>query len=96
MRIAVGAVYQTVTRCVLQDAVPGLGVELRLVDDAGHAVGQRRDDAVARAGDPAGIGGAPEDVVIVQVERVAAGDVVGDHRLVHVDGALRACRWCRW
>ena len=34
MRIAVGAVYQTVTRSSLEDAVPALGVEVRLVDDA--------------------------------------------------------------
>ena len=89
MRIAVGAVYQTLTRLVLQDAVPGRRVELRLGDHAGHAVGQRRDDAVAGAGDPAGIGGAPEDVVVVQVERVMAGDVMRHHRLVHMDRAFR-------
>ena len=34
MRIAVGAVYQTVTRSSCEDAVPALGVEFRLVDDA--------------------------------------------------------------
>ena len=45
---------------VLQDAVPALGIEVRLVDDAGHAVGQRRDDAVGGPGHPAGIGRAPE------------------------------------
>ena len=88
MRIAVGAVYQTLTRSLLQDAVPALGVELGLVDDAGHAVQQRRDDAVGGAGDPARVGGAPEDVVGMQVERVAAGGEVRHHRLVHVHRAL--------
>ena len=63
MRNAVGAVYQTLTRCVLEDAVPPLGVELGLVDDAGHAVGERSDDPVGRAGHPAGVGGAPVHVV---------------------------------
>ena len=43
----------------------------RLVDDARHAVRERRDDPVRRAGHPAGIGGAPEDVVGVEVERAA-------------------------
>ena len=38
----------------------------------GDAVGERRDDAVRRAGHPARIGRAPEDVVGVQVERAAA------------------------
>ena len=50
---------------------------------------ERRDDAVRRAGHPAGVGGAPEDVVRVQVERELAGGVVRDHRLVHVHRALR-------
>ena len=80
---------------VLEDAVPALGVEVGLVDDARHAVGERGDDPVGRAGHPAGIGGAPEDVVGVEVERGAAGGVVGDDRVVDVDGALRACPSCR-
>ena len=88
IRSAVGAVYQTVTLLLGEDRVPAVGVELLLVDDRGHAVHERRDDAVGRAGDPAGVGGAPEDVVGVQVEGVAAGRVVGDDRLVHVHGAL--------
>ena len=37
MRIAVGAVYQTVTRSSLEQLVPALGEELGLVDDARHA-----------------------------------------------------------
>ena len=36
-----------------------------------------------------GIGGAPEDVVGVQVERERAGDMVRDDGLVHMHGALR-------
>ena len=96
MRSAVGAVYQTVTRCSCEDAVPALGVELGLVDDARHAVGERGDDPVGRAGHPARVGGAPEDVVGVQVERGAAGGVVGDDRLVDVHARPSACRSCRW
>ena len=70
MRIAVGAVYQTLTRSRCKNAVPGRSIELRLGDDAGHAVGQWRYDAIAGAGDPAGVCRAPEDVVIVQIERI--------------------------
>ena len=89
MRSAVGAVYQTRDPLVLQDPVPPLGVELGLVDHARHAVGERGDDAVGRAGHPAGVGGAPEHVVGVQVERRGPGGVVGDDGVVDVDGALR-------
>ena len=39
---------------------------------------ERRDDAVGGAGHPARVGGAPEDVVRVEVEGVLAGGVVGD------------------
>ena len=92
MRIAVGAVYQTLTRSRCRMPYQRLGIELRLGDDAGHAVGQWRDDAVAGAGDPAGIGRAPEDVVIVQIERIDAGDVMRDHRLMHMDRALGSAR----
>ena len=53
------------------------------------AVRERRDDAVGRAGHPAGVGGAPEDVVGVEVERELARDVVRDDRAVHVHRALR-------
>ena len=38
IRIAVGAVYQTEIALLLEDPVPALGVELRLVDDHRHAV----------------------------------------------------------
>ena len=88
MRTAVGAVYQTVTCCSCSNPVPALGVELGLVDDAGDAVGQRRDDAVGGAGDPSGIGGAPENVVGMKVEGELAGHVMGDDRLMHVHRAL--------
>ena len=88
MRIAVGAVYQTDTRSALQDAVPSLGVELGLVDDAGHPVGQRRDDAVGRAGHPSGIGSAPEHVILMQIEHEATGDVVRDRRLMDMHCAF--------
>ena len=43
-------------------------------------------------GDPSGIGGAPEDVVGMQVEREPGGRVVRDDRLVDVHGALRSSR----
>ena len=74
---------------VAQDAVPALGVEVRFVDDARQAVRERRDDAVGRAGHPAGIGRAPEDVVRMKVERETRGRVMRDDGLVHVNGAFR-------
>ena len=69
-------------------SIPAFGVEVGLVDDHGHAVGERRDDAVGGARHPAGIGGAPEDVLGMKIEHVFAGDVMGDDRVVHMDGAL--------
>ena len=66
-----------------------VGVEVALVDDARDAVRERRDDAVGGAGDPAGVGRAPEDVVRVEVERELAGDVVRDDGPVDVHGAFR-------
>ena len=95
MRIAVGAVYKTLTACCSQDPVPAFGVEVGLVDDAGHAVGERGDDAVGGPGHPAGVGGAPVDVAGMQIEHEAAGRVVGDDGAVDVDGALGLCRSCR-
>ena len=44
-----------------------------LVEHAGRAVGERPVDDVAVAGDPAGVGGAPVDVVVLQVEDPAVG-----------------------
>ena len=79
-------------RLVLQQPVPALGVEVRLVDQALDAVQQRRDDAVGRARHPAGIGGAPEHVVGMQVERVATGREVREHGAVDVDRALGRAR----
>ena len=50
---------------LFEDAVPALGVELRFVDDHGHAVTEWGADAIGGAGDPARIGRAPVDVVRV-------------------------------
>ena len=46
-----------------------------LVHDNGGAVLQRAIDDVAVAGDPADVGGAPEDIVVAQVEDVFAGEI---------------------
>ena len=77
---------------VLQYPIPALGIELGLVDDQRRAVGERRDDAVGGAGHPAGVRRAPEDVLRMEVERKAPGDVMRDHGLVHVHRALRPTR----
>jgi len=50
-----------------EDVVPALGVEIRLVNGAGDAVRERRDDAVGRAGDRSGrrtTGGLPQQRVV--------------------------------
>ena len=74
---------------VLQNPVPVFGIELGLIDDRGDTVQQRRDDAVCRPGHPAGIGCAPVDIAVVQVQGIAAGYVVHRDRAVDVLGALR-------
>ena len=81
---------------VLEDPVPALGVELGFVDDAGDAVCERGDDPVRHSGDPTRIGGAPEHVVVVEIERDRSRGVVGDDGVVHVDRSLgRAGRTAR-
>ena len=55
---------------LLKGPVPALRIVFALVDDAGDAMQQRRDDAVGHSRDPAGIGGAPVDVVGMQVQRI--------------------------
>ncbi len=77
---------------LLNNAIPALGVEVRFVDDAGDAVRQRRDNPVGSPGDPTRIGGAPENIAGMKIEGVLAGDVMRDHRLVHMHGALRLAR----
>ena len=71
MRIAVGAVYQTVTRCVLEDAyqrsASNSASSTMLVTPFVSGAMMPYDVPVTQPG----IGGAPEDVVGVQVERVA-------------------------
>src|SRR5690606_27141740 len=72
----------------MDGAIPAVGVELGLVDDAGHATGEGGDDPVGDAVHPAGVGGAPVDVAGVEVEGVPGGDVVVEDGLVGVHGAL--------
>ena len=87
--MAVGAVYQTVTPLLRQDAVPPARVERAVLDDHGDAVGERRDDPVRGPRDPARVRRAPEDVVRVQVEGIAGRHVVREHRTVDVHRPLR-------
>ena len=76
--------------------VPAPRVELRLVHDEGDAAGQRRNDPVGDAGNPAGVGGAPVDIARGQVEGEATGGVVDEHRLVDVQCALGGAGGARW
>ena len=74
---------------LLEQAVPPLGIEFLDIDQRSHAQQQRSDDAVRGSGHPAGIGGAPEAILGMEVERVARGCVMRDHRAMHVLRALR-------
>ena len=56
--------------------------------NAGEPIRQRRDDAVGRAGYPARVGGTPEDIRRVEIERKFACDVVGHHGAMHVERPL--------
>jgi len=77
----------------VQDRKPALGIEVGLVDDAGEAVGERRDDAVRSSGHPARISRTPEHVVRMKVEGEAGSRMMRDDGLVDVQGALGfACR----
>ena len=63
----------------VEDAKPAFGTEFRRVDDQGCAVGKRRDDAVGGAGNPTGIGSAPEHVVRAEIAGEPTGDMMRDH-----------------
>jgi hypothetical protein len=68
---------------------PAQWVEVGLIDDAGGADDQRRDDAVRGAGHPTRIGRAPEHVIRMQVEGDPRRGVVRQDGAVDVDGPLR-------
>ena len=75
--------------------VPRACGETALVDHGRDAVRARREHPVRRAGHPAGVGGAPVDVVRMHVQHELAGGVVAQHRLVDVDSAFRLARRAR-
>ncbi|KAF5036627.1 hypothetical protein DSECCO2_573070 [anaerobic digester metagenome] len=63
---------------------PPVGAGVRVVrrplgDDDGRADGERAVDDITVAGDPAGVGGAPEDVVLLDVEDALRRVVGPDH-----------------
>ena len=72
----------------LPPAVLGRVVGRALVHHDGRAVGERAVDDVAVAGDPADVGGAPVDVVVLEVEDELVGG--GDPGQV----AARSCAGC--
>ena len=66
-----------------------------LVHHAGRAVGQRPVDDVAVAGDPADVGRAPVDVVVLQVEDVLRGaSSCRPGSRPWCAACPSACRWC--
>ena len=73
---------------LLDHLVPCAGPEAALVDELGESVGPGREHPVGSAGHPAGVGGAPVHVVLVQVERPLPGGVLLHHGLVPVNRAL--------
>src|SRR3990172_1686213 len=68
------------------------GGEPALVDEAGGAVAPGPEHAVGGAGHPARVGGAPVDVLIVEVEDVPGGGVVAHDGHMDVGGPLRLTR----
>ena len=93
MRTAVGAVYQTRDALACERLVPAL--PRRTPPRRRTSVTPIVSGAMMPYDVPVtqpGIGGAPEDVVGVQVEREPRGRVVRDDRLVHVHRALRRAR----
>src|ERR1019366_974647 len=73
---------------IRQRGVPTVDLELTLIDDARHAMGQWGDDPVRGSRNPAGVSGAPEDVVGMEVERERPGSVVLNNSIVDVDGTF--------
>ena len=75
-----------------QDLVPAGSVELGLVHDQGDAMAEGGADSVRGAGDPAWVGGAPEDIVRVQVEGIVGAHIVEEHGLVDMKCPLGCTR----
>src|SRR4051794_27977101 len=72
------------------EAIRFRGVRRAFVHHAGSAVLQRPIDDIAVAGDPSDVGGAPVDVVFLDVENPFCGDVSTDRIAAGgVDDALR-------
>ena len=69
--------------------IPALRVEFGLDDDIRYAMHERRDDAITHARHPSRVGGAPEAIVIVQIEREKSCRVMRDHGVVNMQDALR-------
>ena len=80
---------------LLDPLVPGLGREAGVEDALGDAQGERGDDAVGRARDPARVGRAPVDVVVAEVEGPLGRQVLGDEGVVDVLDALGHARRAR-
>jgi len=72
--------------------VPPIAGEAGIQHDLGHAQRPGSDDAVADAGDPAGIGRAPVHVVFLQIEDQLGRQVLGEEAGVDVQSALRLAR----
>ncbi len=89
MRIAVGAVYQTVTRCFSIVSVPAIAREAGVHHHLRHAERPRADDAVARAGHPPRVGRAPVDVVVLEIQHDLGRQVLGEDAAVDVHRAFR-------
>ena len=73
---------------VLQDAIPAFSIEVRLIHDAGYAVGERGDDPIGGSRDPAGICRTPKHVILVKIQRVLACHVVSNDGLMNMDGTF--------
>ena len=74
---------------LLQNAVPAFCIEVAFVDEVGHPMHQRRDDAVGRSGHPTRVRRAPEHIFRMQIESELACHVMHQRRIVNVDRTFR-------
>ena len=72
-----------------QNAVPRGRIEFGFDDDIGHSMGERGEDSITCSRHPAGVGGAPEPVLRMQIKRIETRDKMRHYRIMDMDGPLR-------
>ena len=72
----------------LNQIVPHVGTETPFVNELGNPVAPGGKHSIRRTGDPAGVGRAPVDVVVMQIEHPFSGRVLLNNSKVTVGRAL--------